>query len=167
MKGPIQGPRMRQPLTRRPFKPKRRTSILNKFGVKKQDKIPLKEVHKTPQKPEVKAEVTKEKTEEYIELKQPKQDVFKKLSSIVGKPKHSAEITKMKSRAKKTSDKLESVEQKLVSLTQPGKVYSTKSGNKYHKKDCITLKGKKVNTHGEQKKAKKKNLKACKVCHTK
>ena len=173
---------------RRPAANKISHNVFDKF-----DEAKSKEVKKDEPKP-VKEPVKKEETvtekRDYVSIteltgrKKSNDDVFKKLSSIAQQSKGKKEETKEKPVKTKTETKtvylqpkedpkkiksrLDKVERKLEKISKPMPVYSTKSGSRYHKADCITLKGKKgLRKHSDNTAATKKKLKPCNVCMSK
>ncbi|MCK5283532.1 MAG: hypothetical protein KAK00_09080 [Nanoarchaeota archaeon] len=155
---------------------KKRESILSKFTSPGGKKVQIK-----PQQPEKKTEKPAVEKGGYLDLselntkktqpklKQPKEEVFKKLSSLIKEdtlPKKKAgtesqkkrdelslkklsEVSKqtsqdikheLKQHSKKIDTKLNKIEKKVAVISKPSIVYATKTGTKYHKPKCIVLK---------------------------
>jgi len=179
---PVQGP-VRRPI-RRPILPRKRPprkglGMFDKFSNEKKKIVGVvgkKSEDVKTEKPETKKEL------DYIDLTkkiaQPKGDVFKRLSKIIDKKDEKddvvteiakiskKEVSTIKDHSSRIDEKLTNVEAKLAAITKPKSVYSTKTGTKYHKQDCITIKKKKGSLvkFDTPKDAKKKKLKPCSVC---
>jgi len=167
----------------------KRSSLFESFGGKKEEKIT--ESKGSGSTGGYYIDLTKEKmpelSSEKTTIKKPKDEVFKRLSTMIeGAPKSddkslskiskvtkeaSKEIKKdLKKHATKVDGRLKEVEKKVAVISKPTPVLATKTGAKYHKPGCITIKGKaksEIVRFKDYKLAKKKKLKPCTVCKPK
>ena len=99
------------------------------------------------------------------ETKTSKQDTFKKLEQISrGQKKLRKDVFKKLEQVSKKPKVIPVIVKKSVPKSQIP-VCSTKTSKVYHKKECITLKGKKnILNYKNIQEAKRKGLKPCKVC---
>jgi hypothetical protein len=170
-------------------KSKQRSNIFDKFSEEGKKEEKKTDDKKTEAKKEDYMVLGEEKKDKKPKLTQPKDDVFKKLSDIVGKDQQQKTKTKddetlknltkvskkttteIKKELKKHSDRLgtrlKNMEKKVKGISKPLSVVCTKTGTKYHKPDCITLKKipkSSIKRFKDKNEAEKKKLKPCSVC---